>query len=161
MADGAEPVRVFVSYAHDDAGHEDRVRDFWLFLRANGLDARLDLPAAEEPRDWTLWMGQQLRECQFVLVVGSPGYKRRAEGARARHVLAEFCELAPFGKLLFSADTYLLPVRYLVGAAQFRSSLGVLLDGWVADSAISTTDAARIARMIASGNARRLYRLDH
>jgi predicted TIM-barrel fold metal-dependent hydrolase len=81
-------------------------------------------------------------------------------GARARQVLAEFCELAPFGKLLFSTDAYLLPELYLVGAAQFRSSLGALLDGWVADSAISTTDAARIARMIAADNARRLYRLD-
>ena len=34
------PVRVFISYAHDDAEHEERVRDFWLFLRANGIDAR-------------------------------------------------------------------------------------------------------------------------
>jgi len=32
-----DPVRVFVSYAHDDAEHEDRVRDFWLFLRAHGV----------------------------------------------------------------------------------------------------------------------------
>src|SRR5215475_1554377 len=80
MADGVEPVRVFVSYSHDDAVHENRVRDFWLFLRQNGVDARLDLPAAEQRRDWTLWMGRELRECRFVLVVGSPEYKRRAEG---------------------------------------------------------------------------------
>src|SRR5215468_10493159 len=83
MADGAEPVRVFVSYAHDDVEHVDRVRNFWLFLRFQGLDARLDLPAAEEPRDWTLWMGQELRSCRFVLVVASPEYKRRAEGDAA------------------------------------------------------------------------------
>lgn len=82
-------------------------------------------------------------------------------GARAQPVLAEFCELAPFGKLLFSTDAYLLPELYLVGAAQFRHSLGELLGGWVADSAISATDAARIARMIAADNARRLYRLDY
>lgn len=81
-------------------------------------------------------------------------------GARARQVLAEFCELAPFGKLLFSTDAYLLPELYLVGAAQFRHALGELLDGWLADSAISITDAHRTARMIAADNARRLYRLD-
>ena len=82
-------------------------------------------------------------------------------GARARQVLAEFCELTPFGKLLFSTDAYLLPELYLVGAAQFRQALGELLDGWLADSAMSTTDACRTGRMIAGDNARRLYRLDH
>jgi predicted TIM-barrel fold metal-dependent hydrolase len=80
-------------------------------------------------------------------------------GARAREVLAEFCELTPFGKLLFSTDAYLLPELYLVGAAQFRDALGQLLDGWLADSTMSATDACRTARMIAADNARRLYRL--
>ena len=56
------------------------MRDFWLFLRQHGVDARLDLSAAEQPQDWTLWVGRELRECRFVLVVGSPEYKRRAEG---------------------------------------------------------------------------------
>jgi len=82
-------------------------------------------------------------------------------GARARQVLAEFCELAPFGKLLFSTDAYLLPELYLVGAAQFRDALGALLDGWLAGSTMSTTDARRAVRMIAGDNARRLYRLGH
>ena len=44
--------RVLISYAHDDQAHVERVRDFWLFLRANGIDARLDLPAAEQRQDW-------------------------------------------------------------------------------------------------------------
>jgi len=80
-------------------------------------------------------------------------------GARARQVLAEFCELAPFGKLLFSTDAYLLPELYLVGAAQFRLALGELLDGWVRDSAMPAADALRVARMIAADNAHRVYRL--
>ena len=62
-------------------------------------------------------------------------------GARADAVLAEFFELAPFGKLLFSTDAYRLPELYLVGAAQFRHSLGRLLDGWVAEGAMSAEDA--------------------
>lgn len=81
-------------------------------------------------------------------------------GALTRQVLAEFSELVPFGKLFFSTDAYLLPELYLVGAAQFRHALGELLDGWLANSAISTTDACRTARMIAADNARRLYRLN-
>jgi predicted TIM-barrel fold metal-dependent hydrolase len=80
-------------------------------------------------------------------------------GARAYAVLAEFTELAPFGKVLFSTDAYLLPELYLVGAAQFRSALGEMLGGWVRDRALSTADALRVARMIAADNARRIYRL--
>jgi uncharacterized protein len=80
-------------------------------------------------------------------------------GLRADTVLAEFLELAPFGKVLFSTDAYQLPELYLVGAAQFRHSLGRLLDGWAADGAMGRADADRIAAQISSGNARRLYRL--
>lgn len=79
-------------------------------------------------------------------------------GARACAVIAEYLELAPFGKLLFSTDAYLLPELYLVGAAQFRHALRRLLDQWLADGAISTTDAERIAEQIGAGNARRIYR---
>ena len=53
-------MRVFISYAHDDEAHEDRVREFWLFLRAYGLDAQLDLPAAEQRQDWAQWMTKQV-----------------------------------------------------------------------------------------------------
>ncbi len=80
-------------------------------------------------------------------------------GAGARRVLGEFCELAPFGKLLFSTDAYLLPELYLVGAAQFRHSMGALLDGWLREDALSGADALRIAAAVAADNARRVYRL--
>src|ERR1022692_2381977 len=74
------PVRVFISYAHDNPAHEDRVRQFWLFLRQSGIDARLDLPAAERRQDWAEWMTQEILDAQHVLVIASPEYKRRAEG---------------------------------------------------------------------------------
>jgi CHAT domain/TIR domain/AAA ATPase domain len=73
-------VRAFVSYAHDDAAHEERVREFWWFLRANGVDARLDQLAGEQRQDWTDWMTREVRDATYVLVVASPEYKRRAEG---------------------------------------------------------------------------------
>ncbi|HSV68350.1 MAG TPA: SEFIR domain-containing protein [Mycobacteriales bacterium] len=73
-------MRVFISYAQDDAAHVDLVRQFRDFLREQGgVDARLDLPAAERPRDWPAWMQEQLEESDFVLVVASPEYKKRAE----------------------------------------------------------------------------------
>ena len=80
-------------------------------------------------------------------------------GLRAGPVLAEFTELVPFGKLLFSTDAYGLPELYLVGAAQFRLALRRLLDGWIGDGAVATEDAERIAGQICAGNARRVYRL--
>ena len=55
----------------------------WLFLRANGIDARLDLPASEERRDWPQWMTEQVQDADRILVIASPGYKLRAEGDAA------------------------------------------------------------------------------
>lgn len=78
-------------------------------------------------------------------------------GLRSATALAEFFELAPFGKLLFSTDAYLLPELYAVGVAQFRHSLGSMLDEWIADDAVTVADAERIATGVCAGNARRVY----
>lgn len=80
-------------------------------------------------------------------------------GARADALLGEFCELTPFGKLLFSTDGHGLPELFLVGAAQFRHSFGRLLTTWVADQAMPAPDAARVASLVGTENARRLYGL--
>jgi len=77
------PTRVFVSYAHESAAHEDAVRELWLLLRRCGVDAQLDKPAAERRQDWPLWMLDQVGQADYVLVVASPAYKRRAEGQAA------------------------------------------------------------------------------
>lgn len=76
-------------------------------------------------------------------------------GARATAVLAEFLELAPFGKLVFSTDAYGLPELYTVGASQFRWALGRVLDEWVSEAACTVADATRIARWIGAENADR------
>jgi predicted TIM-barrel fold metal-dependent hydrolase len=80
-------------------------------------------------------------------------------GAQANVVLGEFCELAPFGKLLYSSDAYGLPELYLVGAAQFRMAMGAVLTRWRQGGAVTAQDAQRIATSIGSANARRLYAL--
>ncbi|MDR3069545.1 MAG: TIR domain-containing protein, partial [Propionibacteriaceae bacterium] len=72
------PPRVFISYAHDDAVHEQAVFLFGSFLRSNGIDARLDTYAAQYPQDWPLWMEKQITEADFTLLIASPQYKRRA-----------------------------------------------------------------------------------
>jgi predicted TIM-barrel fold metal-dependent hydrolase len=80
-------------------------------------------------------------------------------GVRSSAVLGEYFELAPFDKVLFSTDAYLLPELYLVGAAQFRHSMRLLLDVWLADGAMTAADAERVAVQVSGGNARRLYKL--
>jgi uncharacterized protein len=70
-------------------------------------------------------------------------------------LLAEFLELAPFGKVLFSTDAYGPPELYATGAALFRANLDRLLAGWDC----SPADAARVAAMIGAGNATSLYHL--
>ena len=85
-ATGKPPV-VFITYSHDDEHHLELVRVFATFLRANiGLDVRLDQWADAERLDWSLWAIKQLGEADFVLVIASPAYKRRAEGSEAPDV---------------------------------------------------------------------------
>jgi predicted TIM-barrel fold metal-dependent hydrolase len=95
----------------------------------------------------------------FPHVYADVGLALSHVGARAPDVLAEFLELAPFGKLLFSTDAYALPELYVVGAEAFRDALRRLLGGWVKSGAWSLPDAERVGALIAAGNARRVYGL--
>jgi len=75
-----EPVRVFISYSHAPAPHAAAVNQLAMLLRRHGVDARIDTRDAGRPRDWALWILEQLREAAYVLVIASPEYRRRAEG---------------------------------------------------------------------------------
>ena len=72
------PNHVFISYAPDDATHEKRVRDFWLFLRMHGIDARLDLSKTDQ-QNQAEWVNGEIRDSGHVIVVASPQYKLQAE----------------------------------------------------------------------------------
>jgi predicted TIM-barrel fold metal-dependent hydrolase len=78
---------------------------------------------------------------------------------RAPVLLAELMELAPFGKVLYASDAYALPELYYLGALFFRRGLAQVLSEGVDDGAWTQTDTSRIAGLIASGNARRVYKL--
>ena len=73
-------LRVFISYAHDSLGHENKVISLCDVLRREGIDARIDVPAARQRQDWPLWMLNEFKVADFVLIIASPEYKRRAEG---------------------------------------------------------------------------------
>lgn len=80
-------------------------------------------------------------------------------GAAARGVIARSLELAPFSRVLYSSDAFGPPELHYLGAALWRDATTACLDGFVEAGEWSRRDAERVATLIASGNARRLYRL--
>jgi uncharacterized protein len=91
--------------------------------------------------------------CDVGLAVGYTG-------SRSGAVIAEWLELTPFAKALFSTDAFGLPELYLVGTVLFRRGLARALDAWVADGDWTAADAERVAHAVGHGNARRVYGLE-
>ncbi|MGF6889502.1 tetratricopeptide (TPR) repeat protein [Nocardia sp. GAS34] len=81
VADGDSAPRVFISYSHDTPEHKELVLRFATFLRAEaGVDVRMDIWFDNQRRDWSLWAIEQLADADFVVIIASPDYKRRADG---------------------------------------------------------------------------------
>jgi predicted TIM-barrel fold metal-dependent hydrolase len=80
-------------------------------------------------------------------------------GHGSRALIAEALELAPFGKFLYSSDAFGLPELHYLGASLFRRGLSDFLGAGIEDDAWTPADAGRVAAMIGSGNARRVYGL--
>lgn len=80
-------------------------------------------------------------------------------GARSAAVLAEALELTPFGKMLYSSDAFGLPELHYLGAIGFRRDLARVTGQFVADGDWAAADAERVAELIGSANAARVYRL--
>jgi hypothetical protein len=78
-------------------------------------------------------------------------------GARAREVLAELLELAPFASVCFSSDGYGLPELHFLGARTWRGALEWLMDEWIGDGVITVRDSDRLVADIAARNARSVY----
>jgi len=73
----AQPARVFVSYSHDSAEHKSRVRALSDRLRLDGVEANLDQYVEGPAEGWPLWMENQIRGADFVLLVCTETYRRR------------------------------------------------------------------------------------
>lgn len=78
-------------------------------------------------------------------------------GARARAIVAESLELAPFSKILFSSDACGPPEFHYLGALLWRRATAAVLGQWVTAGDWSEADAIRVAAMIGSENAARVY----
>jgi hypothetical protein len=83
MSNGVAPI-VFISYSHDSPEHKDQVRAFSAFLRTRfGLDVRLDQWDDNRRRDWSLWATGLFKTADYIVVIASPEYRKRAEGEAA------------------------------------------------------------------------------
>lgn len=80
-------------------------------------------------------------------------------GARSEAVIAESLELAPFHKVLFSSDAFGLAELYYLGAELYRRGLGRVLARWRAELGYPEDELRRIAELMSSGNAMRVYGL--
>lgn len=79
-------------------------------------------------------------------------------GPSAIRVLSDAMEMAPFTKLLYSSDAFGLAELHHLGRVQFERALETVLGRWIAEGSATLRDAERIARLIASENAERIYR---
>ncbi len=71
--------KVFISYSHDSAAHQERVLALADRLSNDGLDAVLDQYHPAPPEGWPRWMDQQIKDADFVLLVCTETYLRRVE----------------------------------------------------------------------------------
>jgi hypothetical protein len=75
-------VGVFVSYSHDSPSHKDRVREFAVALRDQGINVELDQFHEAEIIDWPRWCKEQTSQARsdFVLCICTAEYSRRIDG---------------------------------------------------------------------------------
>ena len=74
------PPRVFVSYSHDSAQHKAQVLELAQRLCEDGVDCHIDAFEEAPPEGWPAWMGAQIRDADYVVVICTAVYYRRITG---------------------------------------------------------------------------------
>ena len=79
------PTKILISYSHDNQAHDKKVLDLADRLCVNGIDTELDQYINGTPAEgWPNWMTRIVKEVQFVLVVCTETYYKRAMGEEKR-----------------------------------------------------------------------------
>ena len=74
------PIRVFISYTQTSDEHQSWVKDLAVFLRQNGIDARLDQWHLVPGQDVAQWMCNEVELADRVLMICNEEYAMRADG---------------------------------------------------------------------------------
>jgi hypothetical protein len=139
------PPKIFISYSHDSPAHEAKVLALANRLRGDGIDAVLDQYETFPPTGWIQWMKRQVRDAQFVLVVCTETYRRRAGGDEEPGVgLGAIYESQRIQQLLYDAggvNERFIPV--LLGASD-RQPHAKMAARLVEDFGLASPVAARL-----------------
>src|SRR5262245_12189871 len=84
-AGSARSIRLFISYHHESDEHKDRVCDLSDRLRDDGIDCYID-QYEHSLTDWPVWMLEQVKRADFVLLVCTKTYRARFEGEEKAEV---------------------------------------------------------------------------
>ncbi|HEX8733845.1 MAG TPA: toll/interleukin-1 receptor domain-containing protein [Pyrinomonadaceae bacterium] len=74
------PLRVFISYSHTSAEHEQWVEKLGIFLRESGIDARLDIWNLRHGMDLPQFMTNELALAERVILISDEKYAEKADG---------------------------------------------------------------------------------
>lgn len=74
------PVRAFISYSGTSEHHKNWVADIGTYLRANGINARLDQWHLRPGMDIPQWMTNELELAERVVIISDARYADRADG---------------------------------------------------------------------------------
>lgn len=64
----SEHPKVFISYSHQNVEYENKILEFANHLRAEGIDANIDLYEEAPAEEWSRWMENQINNSDFVLI---------------------------------------------------------------------------------------------
>lgn len=70
-------IKVFISYAWEDADFAQKILSFSNKLRACGIDASIDQYEENPDMGWPMWMENQIETSDFVLVVSTKTYLQK------------------------------------------------------------------------------------
>jgi hypothetical protein len=71
----AAPLRVFLSYAHEDAKHRVRIKGLAQRLQDAGMDVTLDQDLSDPVEGWLLWVEREVAAADVVLLVITAAFR--------------------------------------------------------------------------------------
>lgn len=95
--------RVFISYTHDSAEHQQFVLELTERLLEDGFNCILDFYLDEAPAEgWQAWLEAELVAADFTLVIGTPTYLQRYQNNQVVDT-----NTSEFAGLVITQDIYI------------------------------------------------------